>query len=108
VSAEGKPLVRRYKAKLAQGTYRTGVCARCEQTAPIVGRGLCDACKRWCYRNGSMEDYPRETNRAADVYAEYELIRSGGGTLEELAARIGVSVRSLQYAIRQHRLKAAR
>lgn len=104
---QAMPLVRRYKSQLTQGTYKTGACARCCQTAPIVGRGLCDACRHWVRKYGDIEEYPRKTNRLSDVYAEYQMIRSGGGTVEQLAARIGVSVHSLRHAIRQARNEAA-
>ncbi len=66
-------------------------CASCEQARPILGRGLCNAC-RWRHRDdGTIAEFGYVK---ADRVADYARFRLGGLGLAQAAARVGVSKRT--------------
>lgn len=68
-------------------------CACCDQIGPIEARGLIADCyERHRYR-GTLDDYP---TRQQLIAAELATLDRGQPTLRSLAARLGVSTRTIQ------------
>jgi hypothetical protein len=82
----------------------TDVCVRCSRRRDIHGRGLC-----WpCYRNrsnaGVLHEYPtmNKVDRLGPVTA---LVAAGITDRQEIAARLGCSINSVDGALRRLRQK---
>lgn len=72
---------------------RLVACACCDQIGPIQARGLIADCyERHRYR-GTLDDYP---TRQQLIAAELATLDRGQPTLRSLAARLGVSTRTIQ------------
>jgi transposase-like protein len=68
-----------------------------------VGRSLCSCCYRTVHRHGRLADYPRRAHRRQDLLDDYELLRSAGAGVGEIAARLGIQRDSLTTALRRAR-----
>lgn len=83
--------------------HPTRDCSRCH-----VGRGLCKRCRRLARLDGTLADYPRLTLPADDVLDDYEILASDDLTRDEIARRVGVSVRRLDEVLRDARRRGDR
>lgn len=90
-------------ARPYRNPHSTGVCARCGGTHRLVARRLCDACYWWASHHDALADYPRTRGRYTDaeLVEEAALLRSAGNSLEQIAARLGLSAKRLRHRLRQ-------
>ena len=100
----------------AHGAPRVGRCRRCRRPMAMTsdpsrapeghrthrGRGLCASCYVRAHVTGEYADYDRVHRPSSDTYAEWALLRSSCDETR-IAERLGISVRALRKALREHR-----
>lgn len=83
-------------------------CRRCGRTdRPMMARQLDSACWMAAKKDGTLEDYPRRLRPAADTLAEYEHLTRCGESETAIAAKLGITVRGLRWALASARRRTA-
>lgn len=74
--------------------------ASCHPERPLRARGLCDTCYDRHHKAGTLQAFPleRPQRSRADFIADFDLLRSEGYTLAQIADRLGMKYKTVHAA----------
>lgn len=83
------------------------LCVECNRVSENHGRGLCAACHLWMTNHDRLDEFPRAKRKSWEVAEDYLFIKAqDGGTLQNIADRIGMSKNALCQALKRQGVKA--
>ena len=74
-------------------------CVCCWRPGRHAGRGLVDACFARHKRHGTLDQFPRVYQVAADTQEEHAFLSSQGLSDDQIAGRLGLTLAKLRYAL---------